>query len=680
MDARTALKGVFLAGTAAACMAGGTWLSAASFAAVNERTIFRTAPHVRLTSLGRYWREYGDDPAQRTRLQRCMGVSYGITCALLPAALVVGGMRHRRSLFGDARFANIDEIKAAGLLSGEGLIVGKYRGRYLTFPGQQYVWVVAPPRGGKGRGIAVPNLLNWPDSVIVLDFKEELWKLSAGFRAKHGQRVFRFAPFDPKGCTARFNPLGYVRTDELHRISDLQTIGNIVYPDPGGEGKDSTRFFAEAARNLFLAMGLYLLETPELPRTFGQMLRLASGNGKPFHTYIAELIQARVKHKRPLSADCVAAFNRFLANTAQVFSSILATFTGPLTIFMNPIVDAATSANDFDLDRLRRDLMSVYVCIPFDSVATARLLINLLFTTAINLNTRELPEHNAQLRHQCLLLLDEFPVAGHIDVMARSIGLMPGYNLRVLIICQSESQVAYEYGHDTARTISTAMALQVIFPPKEQADAEKYSKLLDDQTERIVNRNSSTGKGGHSTGRSEQQQRRPLMLPQELKQMGSDRQVIVLERCRPILCGRANYDQDPELRRRSEIDAPEVPPLDLDTHLARINECMRPLMPGEGEKEPLPAQRYAHDFSGMPPLRADATDAERGQFCEGFFDVVRASVVQQVQQAETKPARKKAPAGGTKRARKKAQAYMDDVNFAAAAGQDDDLDLSSLHP
>jgi type IV secretion system protein VirD4 len=232
------------------------------------------------------------------------------------------------------------------------------------------------------------------------------------------------------------------------------------------------------------------------------------------------------------------------------------------------------------------------------------------------------------------------------------------------------------------------MALQVIFPPKEQADAEKYSKLLDDQTERIVNRNSSTGKGGHSTGRSEQQQRRPLMLPQELKQMGSDRQVIVLERCRPILCGRANYDQDPELHRRSQIEPPVVLPLDLDTHLARINECVRDLMPGEGEKEPLPAQRYAHDFSGMPPLRADATDGERGQFCEGFFDVVRASVVQQVEQAEEvtqapkpKPARKKA-AGGTRRQRKKAPVDMGDVTFvaaAAAADEDDDLDLSSLH-
>ncbi len=683
---RTGLKVACVAGAVAVCVAAGTWLSAASFAAVNERTIFQTAPHVKLTSLGRYWREYGDDPVQRTRLQRCMGVSYGLTCALLPAVLVIGATARRRSLFGDARFANMGEIKDAKLLDGDGIIVGKYRGRYLTYPGQQYVWVAAPPRSGKGRGIAVPNLLNWNGSTLVLDLKTELWKFTAGFRAQCGHEVHRFSPFDEHGQTSRYNPLAYVRTDAMHRVSDLMTIGNIVYPEPAGDSQGSSKFFADSARNLFLAIGLYLLETPELPRTFGQMLRTASGNGKPFHNYIEELIKERAKQNRPLSRECVDAFNRFLANAAQVFSSILSTFNAPLTIFMDPKVDAATSANDFDLSEVRKRRISVYLCIPFKDVPSSRLLVNLLFTQAINLNTQERPEDDPEvLKHQCLLLLDEFAVPGRIDVLTRSIGLMPGYNMRVLIICQSESQVAFEYGRDTAKTIRTAMGMQVLFPPKEQEDAEQYSRMLDNCTEKIRNRNSSTGKGGHSTGHSEQQQRRPLMLPQEIKRLPDTKQIIVMEKCLPILCARANYDADPELDRRSRIDPPEVPALDLDTHVARINDCVRDLQPGEGEKEPLPAQQYAHDFSAMPPLPQNATGVDRERFSDGFFDAVRASAVEEMQQKakaepKAKPARKKA-ASTAKPRKKAAPATVEEANAVAAEAafdEPDDLDLSGL--
>jgi type IV secretory pathway TraG/TraD family ATPase VirD4 len=50
---------------------------------------------------------------------------------------------------------------------------------------------------------------------------------------------------------------------------------------------------------------------------------------------------------------CVDALNRFLSNDDKVLASILATFHAPLTIWANPIVDAATSANDFDLRDVR---------------------------------------------------------------------------------------------------------------------------------------------------------------------------------------------------------------------------------------------------------------------------------------------------------------------------------------
>ena len=89
--------------------------------------------------------------------------------------------------------------------------------------------VAAPPRSGKGRGIAVTNLLNWPGSTIVLDVKSELFDLTSGIRAAYGQQVLRFAPFDEEAFkTCRYNPLGYIRTDPLRRVADHESIAHVA--------------------------------------------------------------------------------------------------------------------------------------------------------------------------------------------------------------------------------------------------------------------------------------------------------------------------------------------------------------------------------------------------------------------------------------------------------------------
>ena len=66
------------------------------------------------------------------------------------------------------------------------------------------------------------------------------------------------------------------------------------------------------------------------------------------------------------------------------------------------IVDAATSADDFLLTDVRKQKMTIYIGIQPNKLAEARLIINLFFSQLINLNTKELPQSNKELRYQCL--------------------------------------------------------------------------------------------------------------------------------------------------------------------------------------------------------------------------------------------------------------------------------------
>ena len=110
--------------------------------------------------------------------------------------------------YGSARWARADEVRAAGLLGPDGVVLGRFEGDYLRHDGPEHVLCFAPTRSGKGVGLVVPSLLTWPGSAIVHDIKGENWQLTAGFRARHG-RVLLFDPTNAK--SAAYNPLLEVR-------------------------------------------------------------------------------------------------------------------------------------------------------------------------------------------------------------------------------------------------------------------------------------------------------------------------------------------------------------------------------------------------------------------------------------------------------------------------------------
>ena len=84
--------------------------------------------------------------------------------------------------YGSARWARPDEVKAAGLLGPDGVVLGKLKDDYLRHEGPEHVLCFAPTRSGKGVGLVIPSLLTWPGSAIVHDIKGENWQLTAGFR------------------------------------------------------------------------------------------------------------------------------------------------------------------------------------------------------------------------------------------------------------------------------------------------------------------------------------------------------------------------------------------------------------------------------------------------------------------------------------------------------------------
>ena len=551
------------------------WASGVTFLHVNGADPALAGPF----SIIEYWKLYAHSSEKFVRVSVQL-------CAIGPWALLAGFIgwaviaKQNRPLHGAARFANTAEIRKAGLLDPKGgldktILVGKKTGRYLTYGGYQFVILAAPTRSGKGVGIVVPNCLNYSDSLVVLDIKGENFDITSGFRAKHGQKVYLFAPFDEAGVTHRYNPLEYISDDPAQRLGDIDAIGTALYS--GGNQND--KFWSENAKDLFRGLCLFVLERKDLPKTFGEILRQASGKGKPLKEYIFEELKKAQDTGHPFSNACIDCLNRVLSNSENTLAGIVATFGTPLLIFQNPRVDLATSANDFDLREVRRERMSIYFKMPPNKLKEGSVLVNLFFDQLLNLNTRVLPSQDKTLKQQCLVLLDEMTSIGKVAMIAQAVSYMAGYNMRLLTIIQNKSQLEDVYGKAGALTLLSNHALMVMYAPSPtvQSDAQEYSEMLGYETVKSRSRTSSMQSSSTSTS----DQRRALMLPQEIRELGQTREIVSLENCKPILCDKIRYYEDPDFTCRAHLPPPSIPKQDIDTFIAKIENRTRPMTAGE---------------------------------------------------------------------------------------------------
>ena len=205
--------------------------------------------------------------------------------------------------YGSARWAELREMKAAGLLGPDGVVLGKLGDAYLRHDGPEHVLCFAPTRSGKGVGLVVPTLLTWPGSAIVHDIKGENWQLTAGFRARHG-RVLLFDPTNAK--SAAYNPLLEVRRGEWE-VRDVQNVADVLV-DPEGS-LDKRNHWEKTSHSLLVgkrgleAAGYWCLTDlacwcaalPNARRLASLAIRalmlsalMSSGsNGRPYHSSMA---------------------------------------------------------------------------------------------------------------------------------------------------------------------------------------------------------------------------------------------------------------------------------------------------------------------------------------------------------------------------------------------------------
>lgn len=450
------------------------------------------------------------------------------------------------------------------------LLIGKHpkNDSFLASYGQTFLMLAAPPGTGKGVGIVIPNLLSYPDSVVVNDPKFENWDTTAGFRAAMGQKVFRFSP--ERMETHRWNPLARVSRDPLYRLGEIRSLASVLYVSDNPKNQE----WYNKAANVFGAIILYLMETPGMPCTLPQAYEIGA-LGSAMGVWAQQVIESRSDGPDRLSVECLRELNGVYEaskNKSSGWSTTADIVRDILAMYGEKTVAWAVSGDDIDFSKLREEKMSVYFCVTEGSLKKYGPLMNLFFTQAIRENSKVLPEQGGhcpdgslRLKYQVLFLIDEIAIMGRMEIMETAPALTRGAGLRYLIIFQGKDQMRAErtYGEQTGNGIMKAFHIEVVFSAGDIKLAEEYSKALGTKTVRIKNQSINKGKNGSATD-NYSEVARALMLPQEVNELPYHEELIFVQGTKktPPIKIRARkifwYEED-VFNERAHMTPPTIP-------------------------------------------------------------------------------------------------------------------------
>lgn len=418
---------------------------------------------------------------------------------------------------GNAHFSTGLETYRSGFLKQEegAILIGKKYGVPLWSNGFEHVLVFAPTGSGKTRSIGIPNLFQYPYSVVCNDVKLTMYKTTANHREKVlGQQCYCWVPAAEDGKTHRYNPLSLISKDKQLRITDIQRIAHILIPD----SKKSDPIWQQASRKLFKAIVLYLLDTPEKPTTLGEISRLLKQRN--FDDWLASVTE----ENNHLDPEFYRNSYSYLNNHEKTRSSILETLTGYFELFEDPLIDAATSESDFDLRELRKKKISIYIGFTDDDMERLAPLLTLFWQQLISVMIKKIPGPKEE-PYPLLCLIDEFSSLGRIERLRRSLKLLREYRVRCVLMLQYIAQTYEQYSHDEAKAF-TNIKTKIAFAAEDLQDGEYISKLLGTKTIKVKSGSNSSQSQGYSESSGYNFQSAPLLRPDAVMRLANKTLII----------------------------------------------------------------------------------------------------------------------------------------------------------
>ncbi len=452
--------------------------------------------------------------------------------SLLATVMARGLAENQDEIYGSSHWATKKEMKEANLFSAKpGILVGGYREgnriEYLYDDSDKHALLVAPTGTGKSMAHAIPTVLSYRGSMIVLDIKEEIYCNTAGFRQRQGNVCLKWSPTRKEGCT-RINPLAFIRIGTDREVSDAEMVARALC-QPGDEGETSTHWNDTSSS---VVTGLILHECYQARNedrvpTLANVSHMLSPKEETYTHLFRRIatyphdptLSRRWKNEHgelspthPVVADkMVEAWQR----GEDEGSSVISTAKKRFSLFSDPLVAYSTSDSDFRIEDLvdGPKPVSLYLVIPPNQQERLSNLVRLITLTLLDRLTEEQVAH----KHELLFMLDEFAQLGTLKPMKNALSYVRGYGIRFFLIVQNVGQIVSSYGPNNS--IVPNCHIMIAYTPSEYQTAKALSDVLGAVTIQHLSYNVSAPPhlvAGKNLSMHVQNTKRDLLSPDEI--------------------------------------------------------------------------------------------------------------------------------------------------------------------
>jgi type IV secretory pathway TraG/TraD family ATPase VirD4 len=353
--------------------------------------------------------------------------------------------------------------------------------RPIGFPTEKHMVTIAGTGAGKSTGALIPNLCIHEGSVLCVDPKGELAKITATRRGAGGggvsgmgQDVYVLDPFSITGIpSACYNVF-----DEMARTAERDIDAPIAYAAKVAEALvvSSSRdpYWDNAAREVIKGLVLYVFQGPPGKRNLMQMRRLLMVGDKD--AFEAGVRDGSIDPKRNDAFDALllgmknapdgpyqeaisyaaSTILRMPENQRGSVLSIAQTHTAFLDL---PEIKRVSLTSDFVLADLKSRYLSVYLSLPLNMVSgPARGWLRMFVLLLIDMMFR----NAAPQAHPLLLAIDEFPSLGKLDGIELVAPTLRSFGVRLWVVGQDIEQFQATYPDSWGGFLGNAEAVQFL--------------------------------------------------------------------------------------------------------------------------------------------------------------------------------------------------------------------------
>ena len=247
---------------------------------------------------------------------------------------------------------------------------------------------------------------------------------------------------------------------------------------------------------------------------------------------------------------------------------MLSTALSFLSLYRDPIVADNTRVSDFSIESLMggknpdgqevKEKTSLYLVVPPSDKDRLKPLLRIVVSQVVRRLTEGMDFDTgggkSRFPHRLLLLIDEFPSLGKLEIFEEALAFIAGYGMKALLVAQDRVQLAKSYSKE--ESIFSNCHIRIAYAPNNPETADMLSKMCGQATVTHVQRQYS-GNRMHimlqNVNTNEQIVGRPLLTADECMRLPSDDEIVFLAGTAPIYCQKIKYYADSAMAARTAL-------------------------------------------------------------------------------------------------------------------------------